>query len=214
MDKFSQPVRDGVFRLKAPKNASISGKSPRISEIHGDLRKSAAIFGNSVNVWNQVWNHSGHAMAVQVTEDHEAGHAVAAIYLDQAFSEVSIVGNEKAAGYVVYEDSDPEILEAWNDGNCDDARVVQWVERSLIVTFADAIAQRRFSPRSDWRQGVGHGKFAVPGSDIQTVIRRIDGLGYRGKDAATYQSDLQARAALVNEHWPEIQKVAEALVEH
>ena len=152
-------------------------------------------------------------MALQVTAYHEAGHAVA-IYLDQAFSEVSIVGNEKAAGYVVYEDSDPEILEAWNDGNRDDARVVQWVERSLIVAFADAIAQRRFSPRSDWRQGMGHGQFVVPGSDIQTVIRRVDDLGYRGKHAATYQADLQARAALVNEHWPEIQKVAEALLEH
>ena len=153
-------------------------------------------------------------MAIQVIAYHEAGHAVA-IYLDQAFSEVSIVGNEKAAGYVVYEDPDPGILEEWKFGNRDDARVVQWVERSLIVAFADAIAQRRFSPRSDWRQGMGHGQFVVPGSDIQTVIRRIDGLGYRGKDAATYQADLQARAeALVNEHWPEIQKVAEALLEH
>jgi hypothetical protein len=154
-------------------------------------------------------------MTTQATAYHEAGHTVAAAYLSQAFSKVSIIGNATAAGYVVNEDPGPKILEAWGAGDRDDARVVQWIERSLIVTLAGAIAQRRFSPRSDWRQGMGHAKLAVPGSDIQTVIRRIDDLGHRGKVAATYQAYLEARAeALVAAHWPEIQKVAEALLEH
>jgi hypothetical protein len=101
----------------------------------------------------------------------------------------------------------------WNAGDRDDARVVQWIERSLIVTLAGSIAQRRFSPRSDWKYGMGHDKIAMLGSDIQTVIRRIDELGFRGKVAATYRAYLEARAeALIKDHWPAIKKLAETLL--
>jgi len=155
-------------------------------------------------------------MTIRATAYHEAGHAVAAIYLNVSIEKVDIIGHERAAGRVIYADPDQaeqEIIDMWNAGDRDDARVVQWVEHRLIVTLAGAIAQRRFSPCSDWKYGMGHDNIAMPGSDIQTVIGRIDELGFRGKVAATYRAYLEAQAeALIIKHWPAIKKLAETLL--
>jgi hypothetical protein len=153
---------------------------------------------------------------LRATAYHEAGHAVASVFLDVDFEKVDIIGHEQAAGHIIYADPEPEIQAALESGDRDDPRVKQWVEHSLIVTLAGAIAH------SDWRFGStgdaefpGVGKIPELGSDLSNVMRRINDLGYTGKVAETYQRDLAARAeALVKEYWPMIQKVAEALLEY
>ena len=158
---------------------------------------------------------------LRATAYHEAGHAVASIFLDLDFEKVTIVPDDEAAGRITYADLDPEIQDAWDSGDRDDARVRQWVERSCIATLAGGIAQRRFSPRSDWKFGregdarfPGVGKVLEPGTDLSNVVRRIDDIGFAGKVAATYEAYLEAQAeALIKAQWAAVQKVAEALVE-
>jgi hypothetical protein len=151
--------------------------------------------------------------AEAVTAHHEAGHAVAAAYLEIEFSKVTIVGDAIALGRVIYEDPPDYVLKAEANGTRDDPRYVQWMERSIIVTLAGGIAERRYSPRSKWREGGGHGKGAAPGSDVQTVIRRIEDMHGPSKVADAYHTYLEARAeALVEEYWPKIRTVAKALL--
>ena len=156
------------------------------------------------------------AATIEITAYHEAGHAVAAVLLERPFSKVDIVGDQVAAGRIIYEDRpDPP----------DQSTKAQWAEHDLIVTLAGAVAQRRFSPDSDWRHGMGQGeKLTAPRSDLprldrpsdfQTVILGIADLGYTREAAVAYRAELQARAeALIEDLWPAVKQVAEALLEH
>jgi len=153
-----------------------------------------------------------------ITAYHEAGHTVAAIVLDVGFEKVTIVGDEVANGRIIYEDPDPEITEAWEFGDRADPAVIEWAEKSIIVAFAGAAAQRRFAPRSHWRYAQtgeyelpNFGKVVSPHSDLSKVIRMIDDMGR--SDDAVYYKELEARAeALVEKNWPLIVKLADTLV--
>jgi hypothetical protein len=58
------------------------------------------------------------------------------------------------------------------------------------------------------------GKVVSHGSDISYVIRGIDNMGYQGKVADAYLQFLETFAEnLVKAKWPEIKKLAEALLE-
>ena len=120
---------------------------------------------------------------LRATAYHEAGHAVIAVLLDVGFEKVTINGDERAAGRIIYVNPEPEIREARGGGDRDDPRVKQSAKNALIVTLAGAIAQRRFSPRSDWRFGST--------VDQKNVTDRIADLGYTGEDAETFQKVLE-----------------------
>lgn len=162
------------------------------------------------------------ARSLLITAYHEAGHAVAAATLDIAFEKVTIIPQGKGAGRITYADLEPEIREAWAAGDrLNNAQVRQWVERQAIVTLAGSVAQRHFSPRSDWKFGregdatfPGFGKVLDPSSDMSKAVRLIDDLGFTGKVAAAYMSYVEASAeALITELWDDVRKVAQRLLE-
>ena len=133
-----------------------------------------------------------------ITAYHEAGHAVAAIVLDVGFEKVTIVGDEEAYGRIIYDDA-----EEWKLSGRANPAVIKSAEASVVVSFAGAVAQRRFAPRSRWRHGQT--------SDLSKVRRMIDYMD-RSDDAAYYK-ELEARAeTLVEENWPLIVKLADTLV--
>jgi hypothetical protein len=90
------------------------------------------------------------------------------------------------------------------------------------------LAERRYAPRSNWREGMGHDGVqelyygeddvvsyvrAAHGSDLEYIHRNLEALGYHGEARDAYQSELEARAkALVKQLWPQIQIVAAALL--
>jgi hypothetical protein len=163
-----------------------------------------------------------------ITAYHEAGHAVAAIILGRPFKTVNIIGNEQWGGLIAYKAMPKKIRELDHS----DARVIQIIERNIIVTFAGGIAQRRYAPDSPWRRDMGHRYVLTPAlyySDQVIGPKRIsrpfadsdlahidDYLAYMGKHcgvARAYRASLRARTEeLVEAHWPEIQRVARALL--
>jgi hypothetical protein len=170
---------------------------------------------------------------ISITAYHEAGHGVAAILLGRPFKTVDIIGNEQYGGMITYKATPKKIRKM----DRSDARVIQIIERAIIITFAGGIAQRRYAPSSPWRSDMGHcrrrvtfpklyygdGSF-VPrpaydytpayDSDLDHINDYLDYMGRRrGKVARAYQASLRAHAEeLVEAHWPEIQKVARALL--
>ena len=154
-----------------------------------------------------------------VTAYHEAGHAVAAILFGHDFAHVDIIPDATSLGRIIYEDAPEDVQEARAASDYGDARLAQWIEHSLIITLAGSLAQRRHAPRSHWRHGRGEngtGELVSQGSDVQTVMRRIDDLhNYNAnpKVAAAYERYVTAQAeALVTANWPKITQVAEALL--
>jgi hypothetical protein len=113
------------------------------------------------------------------------------------------------------------------------------------VSFAGAVAQRRYAQRSDWRGGMGHtgvspkaAKWlarAHSGTDLANINNHLQHLivgppDYDYEDhewcylphqvldhkaLKPYHAKFEARAAaLVKQLWPQIERVAEALLEH
>ena len=167
---------------------------------------------------------------LQHTATHEAGHACTAIELKDAFTKVEIVGNEKSAGQVHRSSKDPEFRRAIRAPR-GDARAVAWIERRIIGLFAGGMAKRRLAPRSDWQWGMGDNglelnewysdfednfeprycKAVAPNSDLDQINEWLHHLGRHYDEA--YRSKLEARAeALVKKLWPDIQRVAQALL--
>jgi hypothetical protein len=152
---------------------------------------------------------------------HEAGHVCVCVELRAPFRKVDIISNGDRFGRVYSRKS----RAAFSDDHTD-PRVIDWVERSIIVGFAGGLAQRRFAPRSNWARSMGengtqelhygddnivsHVKVAY-GTDLHNINERLRMLGRYG-DAA-YRAELEARAAaLVRELWPQIRTVAAALL--
>jgi hypothetical protein len=80
----------------------------------------------------------------------------------------------------------------------------RYIESSLLITLAGPFAQRRFAPRSDWRNG---------NHDFAKVKQEVT-VDYGGGTAAQeYHDFLEARAEeLVDEWWIEIKAVAARLL--
>jgi hypothetical protein len=98
-----------------------------------------------------------------------------------------------------------------------DGRASGWVEtfcfaesagfdKLAIISLAGPHAQRRFAPRSNWRHDAD--------GDYKNARARIKKLGLTGRRAAAKFAELDALAKqAVADHWPDIVKVAEALLE-
>jgi hypothetical protein len=161
---------------------------------------------------------------LRIAAFHEAGHACVCVELRVPFRKVDIISNGKRFGRVYSRKS----RAAFPDDHTD-PRVIDWVERAIIVDFAGGIAQRRYAPRSDWAYAMGHNGLALDpcygdipttyhvkvayGTDLYNINGRLKTLGRYG-DAA-YRVELEARAAaLVRELYPAIKVVAAALLKH
>jgi hypothetical protein len=65
---------------------------------------------------------------------------------------VDIIGTERWLGWIAYKATPKKFFEL----DRSDARVIQIIERNMIITFAGGIAQRRYAPSSPWRRGMGY----------------------------------------------------------
>jgi hypothetical protein len=176
----------------------------------------------------------------RITAYHEAGHAVIGIVLGFGFDYVTIIPNDDCAGHCVH--AQPrKIVKAWGSGErLGNAQVTQWVEHECIVSTAGHLAQRKAFPRHRWRQGFGlreprSGELetwsrlsievglaripksvAAPGSDLDRIARLLIDLHRGDADVAVeHHAYLRARAeALIEAQWPNIEKVAAALLDH
>jgi hypothetical protein len=156
---------------------------------------------------------------------HESGHVCACIALRVPFRKVDIIPQQDRLGHVYDRKS-----RATFPNDRTDPRVIDWVERNIIVDFAGGLAQRHFAPRSHWSRGMGHDGFVRGlyydddqpityhvktgyGSDLRHIDEWLKYLGRYGDDA--YRAALEQRAAaLVKKLFPEIKRVARALLEH
>jgi hypothetical protein len=141
---------------------------------------------------------------LRVVAIHEAGHAVAAFWLNVRIKHVTIVPAEDSLGHV-----HRRAVQFGRDGLFDDSpRGVDRAERHIMVCFAGQIAQRKHAPRSKWRVD-GHADQEVAGA----LFTHID---HPDKKVRNLQISLLWRRTecLVDTHWKGIQAVADALLKH
>jgi hypothetical protein len=193
----------------------------------------------------------------RVTSFHEAGHACIAVELKIRFTTIDIVKNDSdnGSGHIFYNNKECEkFRHLLQDGHHTEPRVVDWVHRKIIVSFAGAVAQRRYAPNSDWRRGMGRAgvspeewfagaRDGLDLANINSYLQRLvvgppsykerlrpEGIIPFGDDddderwyppnrrldhkaLKPYHAEFEARAkALVRELWPQIQRVAGALL--
>ncbi len=161
----------------------------------------------------------------QITAIHEAGHVVAYIVLDVDFEYVTIASNGDSRGHVACIRPN-DIVDMWEMGDRENAHVRYWVERTLIISFAGNLAQRRAFPRSPWRHGFGIIKspggvipegapMIVPESDLGQMSRILYDLFGDDETRFAYHTYIQARAeSLVRHNWQKIECVADALLKN
>jgi hypothetical protein len=165
----------------------------------------------------------------RIVSYHEAGHAVAHIRLNIRFRRVWLCHPKTGRGYVSG-CRIPSFKSAYRRSQaCGDVALGRWLEDDAVVNFAGPLAERRYAPRSDWREGMGHigveelyyGDTDIVSyiktsrdSDLHNVNADLDLLGCsHNEDRDTYRSLLiWHAAALVKKLWPEITAVAGMLL--
>ena len=156
-------------------------------------------------------------MKPEIVAYHEAAHAVAHVRLELPLTYVTIVADDDYAG-CAYGERPKSIVDKWNDGDRDDAEVRHYVERELVNMRVANIAQRKKFPRSPTNDThkLGDERFLISGSDTSQMARIADDLFGGDEDVAIeYLQFINARAhSFVRRHWPDIERVALALLEH
>jgi ATP-dependent Zn protease len=103
-------------------------------------------------------------LKLEKTAYHEAGHAVAAYFLDRKFKKVSIVEYENCAGHVLYPHWHPRFRPDISGG----PRTNDLIDKPVLVSFAGPIAEakslgkRRFNhigASQDYRNAVDMASF-------------------------------------------------------
>jgi hypothetical protein len=143
---------------------------------------------------NRAWDHAlcvddDAPTSIENVAYHEAGHAAVALGIGATVGLATIKPHGDIEGKVTV-----------SRGRC------RYIESSLFITLAGPFAQRRFAPRSDWRNA---------NHDFAKVKKEVT-LDYgRGTAAQEYHDFLEARAEqLVDEWWIEIEDVAAALLKY
>jgi hypothetical protein len=92
-------------------------------------------------------------------------------------------------------------------------RGVGRIERPILINLANPYAQRRYAPRSRWRNRSQTG--FTSGYDFDKVTGLIHAVNGTGKIAEAYWRDVEARAeTLVEQHWWNTDAVAQTLLQH
>lgn len=137
---------------------------------------------------------SARLRTLAITAHHESAHAVMAIDAGRPFADVTInLDGSGALGRIRYHNDGFDTFLAFDE--------------LAIVTLAGGHGQRRFAPKSRWR--------FESRSDRAIVHARIKkDLGLAGRRAAEKFAELDAKAEqAVADNWPDIVKVAGALLE-
>lgn len=138
---------------------------------------------------------------------HEAGHAVVACRLHKFPSKVTILPNKSSSGRAVFRR--PLLQEGMQSDNS--PRNWLRIEHDMIIAMAGPLAQRRYAPRSDWRQNRYWGERGTD-FDIFADLLLLQHDDEKVRDA--YARYIRARAeSLVENGWPAIERVAQALVD-
>ena len=141
------------------------------------------------------------ARSREATAYHEAGHAVAAWRLGYRSIGASITAGHEFAGEVTHESVFRGGNVEFNESELTRSRV----ERAIIIRLAGPIAQKRYR-RTSWRRWQGGADYAVAAD----LALRVCG---SGELASAFLKWLELRAkALIEEHWPAVERVANALL--
>jgi ATP-dependent Zn protease len=137
------------------------------------------------------------------TAHHEAGHAVASIYLRQRIVRATIVPKKDSLGMVTaarLKFADHHIFDC-------SPRGIDRAEKRIIICYAGPLASRKFAPRSRWKD-TGSSDFEIA-TDLLSHLQVPD-----DKCNVLYAKLLWRRAeCLVEHHWKDICAVAKALLE-
>lgn len=139
------------------------------------------------------------------TAYHEAGHAVAAIYLDVPVRHVSIVPNAKkqTLGHVQHGPLPGRLVDALERGKLTRAQRSE-VEDRAVITLAGPAAEAKFRGR---RNHIG------ASFDYENVVDWAFALHFPGKVCDLWIKYCVERAhGFVDEHWAEVENVARALL--
>jgi hypothetical protein len=140
-------------------------------------------------------------MTIEASAYHESGHAVAAWKLGYRSIRASITAGDESAGEVRHESPLPSDQVEFDGSELARLRV----ERIIIIRLAGPIAQKRYR-RTSWRRWHGGADHAVAAD----LALRVCG---SGEIASAFLKWLDLRAkALVEEHWPAIERLANALL--
>jgi hypothetical protein len=89
----------------------------------------------------------------RVTATHESAHACVAIELGIAFMKI-VINDPGFGGQIHWSKKTHYKFWQWlREGHHQDPTVINWVERLMVASFAGAVAERRYAPKSDWRGG-------------------------------------------------------------
>jgi hypothetical protein len=84
---------------------------------------------------------------------HEAGHACVAVELRIAFTKVVIYGPGLGGQIHCSKKVHDRFWRLLQEGHHQDSHVIDFAERRIVMSFAGEVAQRRYAPKSDWRDG-------------------------------------------------------------
>jgi hypothetical protein len=151
---------------------------------------------------------------------HEAGHAVVARMLGHDVYSVSITSKRDSLGRTSWRNPINrrvrQMIEHGSEVDID--RVRHRIDHAVIVPMAGALAQKRHNPRSNWRyggSGAQRGGLLLKGSDDQLALALLCRIHEVETVRDAYHRYLAARAqALVDQHWPRIERLAKALLQH
>lgn len=142
---------------------------------------------------------------IRSTAYHEAGHAVIAYHQRLKVYSATIRPDDDSSGRV--RSQFPSLEGVHLDYDDIPPRIRDRMERNARMSLAGGIAQRQFNPRS-LRHYHGH-------SDRHSAVNLISYLTGSNKELVAWINLLRVQTeGLVKKHWPEIEAVANALIEY
>lgn len=143
-------------------------------------------------------------LALEQTAYHEAGHAVAALALNRAIRELSIVPTENSLGHL----KNTKAPDSFRPDINVDNRTTTWIEREVLIGLAGPAAEARHVGRYNHLAAAGDHKM------VANLASHHHGFG---KVLTKYLDYMAARAeafVAAPNHWVQIEDLAAALLIH